>query len=109
MVVKALQQSKSSLPSWMRTIKWSSAFKRDHRKIKSASSRNFDVDFLLENVLMFLDSERPLPVGYRDHALSGKWKGYRECHLQPDLLLIYQRSASVLLLVRLGSHSELFR
>jgi mRNA interferase YafQ len=76
----------------MRTIKWSSAFKRDHRKIKSASFRSFDVDLLLENVLMFLDSERRLPERYRDHPLSGRWKGYRECHLIPDLLLIYQRS-----------------
>ena len=74
----------------MRTIKWSSAFKRDHRKIKSASSESFAVDLLLENVLMLLESERPLPDRNRDHPLSGKWKGYRECHILPDLLLIYQ-------------------
>ena len=43
-----------------------------------------------------------------DHALGGKWKGYRECHIRADLLLIYRKFNQTLLLVRLGSHSELF-
>ncbi|MGD1641148.1 type II toxin-antitoxin system YafQ family toxin [Klebsiella pneumoniae] len=46
---------------------------------------------------------------YRDHDLSGDWAGYRECHIKPDLLLIYRKSdADTLRLARLGSHSELF-
>lgn len=53
-------------------------------------------------------NQGPSAERYLDHPLSGKWKGYRDCHIRPDLLLIYQKSSSVLLLVRLGSHSELF-
>ena len=51
----------------------------------------------------------PLPERNRDHALSGNWSGYRECHVRPDLLLIYEMAEGVLRLIRLGSHSELFR
>ena len=51
---------------------------------------------------------KPLQDKHRDHGLSGKWKGYRDCHIKPDLVLIYKKSATVLSLVRLGSHAELF-
>lgn len=59
---------------------------------------------------MWSSFTRPLqPSKYRDHALIGDWSGYRECHLKPDLLLIYKKvEQSVLQLARLGSHSELF-
>jgi mRNA interferase YafQ len=91
----------------MLTIRWSSAFKRDYRKIKLSAHRN--IDSLLDPVLQVLAANQsPLAERYLDHPLSGKWKGYRDCHIRPDLLLIYQKSSSVLLLVRLGSHSELF-
>ena len=49
-----------------------------------------------------------LPARYRDHALAGNYSSFRECHLGGDWLLIYQRDAEVLILVRTGSHSELF-
>jgi mRNA interferase YafQ len=50
-----------------------------------------------------------LDARYRDHDFSGDWAGYRECHIKPDLLLIYRKSdADTLRLARLGSHSELF-
>jgi len=56
-----------------------------------------------------LAADRLLSEKHRDHALSGEWRDYRECHLKPDLLLIYRKPDSqVLQLVRLGSHSELF-
>ncbi|MFG7405636.1 type II toxin-antitoxin system YafQ family toxin [Klebsiella pneumoniae] len=56
-----------------------------------------------------LATDQPLDVRYRDHDLSGDWAGYRECHIKPDLLLIYRKSdADTLRLARLGSHSELF-
>ncbi len=56
-----------------------------------------------------LTDDKPLNARYRDHDLSGNWAGYRECHLKPDLLLIYRKSNSnILRLARLGSHSELF-
>lgn len=53
--------------------------------------------------------DQTLAPRYRDHELTGEWVGYRECHLKPDLLLIYQKDGETsLTLARLGSHSELF-
>jgi mRNA interferase YafQ len=58
---------------------------------------------------MVLASDQPLEPGYRDHELTGDWRGYRECHVRPDLLLIYKKTdVDILRLARLGSHSELF-
>ena len=51
----------------------------------------------------------PLPDTCRDHDLIGNWKGFRECHLKPDLLLIYRQIDDELQLARLGSHNELFK
>ena len=60
-------------------------------------------------VLDALVTDQPLDARYRDHDLSGDWAGYRECHVKPDLLLIYRKSdGDILGLARLGSHSELF-
>ena len=50
---------------------------------------------------------RPKIVVLRDHALAGKWKGFRDCHLEPDWVLIYEISAERLKLVRTGTHSDL--
>ena len=51
----------------------------------------------------------PLAPRYRDHDLSGEWAGYRDCHIKPDLVLIYRKpDADTLRLARLGSHSEMF-
>lgn len=92
----------------MRKIERSSAFKRDYKRIK-ATPRHRNVDVLLTQILSLLLDDRPLPESNRDHALSGNWSGYRECHLKPDLLLIYKKpDVEVLRLARLGSHSELF-
>jgi mRNA interferase YafQ len=87
-------------------IKWSSAFKRDYKKVKRGGRH--DIDSMLPAIVAMLLSFYPLDISYRDHPLHGKWEGYRECHLRPDLLLIYRKSGEVLLLARLGSHSELF-
>jgi mRNA interferase YafQ len=92
----------------MRRIERSTAFKRDYRRAKG-TIRYHDLDDRLAAVLELLISNRPLPARNRDHALSGNWADYRDCHLWPDLLLIYRKpSPDVLRLVRLGSHSELF-
>lgn len=92
----------------MRTIEWSKAIKKDYKRIK-ASPRHQDLDTLLGAILGLLMEDKPLPERCRDHALIGNWRGYRECHIKPDLLLIYNTTVSdVLLLARLGSHSELF-
>jgi mRNA interferase YafQ len=62
----------------------------------------------LVDVLLALRNDQPLAPNFHDHALTGHWKGHRECHIKPDLLLIYRKTDDqVLQLVRLGSHSEL--
>ena len=86
----------------MRTIDRSTAFKRDFKK-------HGEIDAALIEVLYKLISDEDLPEKYRDHSLSGDWSGYRECHVKPDLLLIYKKpDEETLRLARLGSHSELF-
>lgn len=92
----------------MRTIDRSSAFKRDYkREAKGQHRKTLDRD--LTPILVALVNDQPLEPSQRDHDLSGDWAGYRECHIKPDLLLIYRKSdASTLRLARLGSHSELF-
>ena len=91
----------------MLTIRRSSAFKRDYRKIK-ATLRFRDIDSLLVPILQLLLAGERLPPNLSDHPLSGPWEGYRDCHVCPDLILIYQKSEGVVVLHRLGSHSELF-
>lgn len=93
----------------MRTIERSSAFKRDYRRVHATPKHRKVLDALLKEVLAKLVVDQPLPEKNRDHTLTGDWAGYRECHLKPDLLLIYKNSEpNVLRLARLGSHSELF-
>jgi mRNA interferase YafQ len=62
----------------------------------------------LKTVIEALVDQKPLDDRYRDHSLVGVWKGYRECHVNPDWLLIYRVTPDELQLVRTGSHSELF-
>jgi len=93
----------------MRTIERSSAFRRDYKRAKATPRHKKDVDLLVSTVVELLLSDRVLPEKNRDHALTGAWMGYRECHIKPDLLLIYRKpDAHTLRLARLGSHSELF-
>ena len=92
----------------MRTIERATAFKRDYkREAKGRHRATLDDDLKL--VLVTLVTDQPLDAKYRDHDLIGDWAGYRECHLKPDLLLIYRKAESdTLRLARLGSHSALF-
>lgn len=93
----------------MRTIERSTAFKRDYKHIKATPRYRKDLDSLLSDVLMHLIADKTLPEKYLDHSLSGEWLGYRECHLKPNLLMIYSKpNSSTIRLARLGSHSELF-
>jgi mRNA interferase YafQ len=92
----------------MRTIERSSVFKRDYRR-EAKGRHRVTLDDELMSVLTALANDKPLEMRHRDHDLSGDWAGYRECHIKPDLLLIYRKpSAGILRLARLGSHSELF-
>lgn len=93
----------------MRTIERSSAFKRDYRRIKATPRYSRDIDSLLSAIITGLLADQLLPENQRDHALTGDWAGYRECHIKPDLLLIYRKpDEETLRLARLGSHAELF-
>lgn len=82
-------------------------FRRDV-KLAKKSGRNID---LLKRIVKLLADGQELPAGCRDHQLTGNWRNHRECHIEPDWLLIYRRDAEVLVLtlVRTGSHSELLR
>jgi mRNA interferase YafQ len=62
----------------------------------------------LKAVIEALCSRQPVPRELRDHALSGEWKGCRDCHVAPDWVLIYERAESRLILYRTGAHSDLF-
>lgn len=85
-------------------IRQSTKFRRD---IKRLSKQGFDLS-KIETVVKVLVAEEPLAEKYRDHPLSGNWVGYRDCHIQPDWLLIYRIVEDELQLTRTGSHAELF-
>ena len=92
----------------MRTVERTSAFKKDYKRTK-ANPRHKNVEMLLEEILGLLMKDRVLPEKHCDHVLAGAWNDHRECHLKPDLLLIYAKPGDeTLRLVRLGSHSDLF-
>jgi mRNA interferase YafQ len=91
----------------MRTVRYTRRFKRDYRREKSGQHRK-KLDALLMEVVKLLAADKPLPHRNFDHALSGEWSDHRDCHLRPDLILIYRKPGNDSLeLVRLGSHSEL--
>ena len=86
-------------------IRQSTRFRRDAKRMRRQGA-----DFsLLQSVIQQLTCEQPLAIQYRDHQLVGNWRGCRECHIQPDWLLIYRVEDDELQLVRMGSHAELFQ
>ncbi len=91
----------------MRAIERTTQFKRDYkREPKGQHRESLAHDFA--SVLTALANDQLLVEKYRDHALSGEWKDYRDCHIRPDLILVYRKpDADRLQLVRLGSHSNL--
>ena len=91
----------------MRRIERTKAFKRDYQRA-IATPKHRDLDNLLPAVLALLATDTALPARYVDHPLRGEWKDFRDCHVKPDLVLIYRKTGDdTLQLVRLGSHSEL--
>jgi mRNA interferase YafQ len=89
----------------MRRIERTNLFRRDFKREKRGQHRRD----LLTSVVSLIADDKPLPEKNRDHGLAGEWHVFRECHLRPDLLLIYRKvNTDVLQLVRMGSHSELF-
>jgi mRNA interferase YafQ len=92
----------------MREIERSNQFKRDYKR-EARDQRGKKLPGDLAAVLNPLVIDTALDGKYKDHSLSGEWKGYRDCHVWPDLVPIYSKpDAKTLRLVRLGSHSELF-
>ncbi len=88
----------------MRIIERSNVFKRDFKRLKSTPHYK-DIDASLAEVVAHLLADESLPENNRDRALGANWKGYRECHVQPDLVLLYRkRDAETLRLARLGAH-----
>lgn len=88
------------------TVKLTSKFKKDY-KLAKKQGKNMK---LLEEIVKTLAKGEKLSEKYYDHALSGNWVGHRECHIQPDWLLIYYQQDDILVLTlsRTGSHSDLF-
>jgi mRNA interferase YafQ len=91
----------------MREIEFTSQFRKDFTRVKK-DPNNKDLVSTLDPVLDHLINDEQLASNFRVHKLVGKYKGFEECHLKPDLLMIYLRIENKLRLVRLGSHSELF-
>lgn len=87
-------------------VKWTKQFKKDYKR---AMKRGRDID-LLDDTITKLANGEGLPEAMHDHELAGSWGGNRECHIQPDWLLVYriENDVLVLTLARTGSHSDLF-
>ena len=91
----------------MQEIRHTNRFKRDYKREKSGRhNKTLDVDLM--EVVALLATDTPLSRNKFDHQLSGEWSDYRDCHVKPDLVLIYSKPDDEHLdLVRLGSHSEI--
>ncbi len=89
----------------MRSIEIAGRFKRDYKREMKTDP---ELSGKLTPVIELLAADSELPERLSDHALQGDWKGFRDCHVKPDLILIYAKPEGVLSLARLGSHSEIF-
>ena len=89
----------------MREIVYTASFRKDYKRLSRSGRHDLN---LLKEILAMLAHDIPLPGRNCDHALSGDWDGCRECHIKPDWLLIYVVAPGELVLLRSGSHAELF-
>ncbi|MEI6058844.1 MAG: type II toxin-antitoxin system YafQ family toxin [archaeon] len=89
----------------MLEIIYASQFKKDFKKLRNLPLADLKAIF---DVISQLEQEQKLEPRYKDHELIGNWAAFRECHIKPDLLLIYQVQQNELQLARIGSHSDLF-
>ena len=91
----------------MRKLEPTTQFRRDYKRVSKGPLRDV-LAKELPATLNLLAQDAPLPERLRDHALTGEWRDHRDCHIRPDLLLIYSKpDDAVLQLVRLGSYSAL--
>ena len=86
----------------MRRIEWTTQFKRDFKRESKGKYRGAVLNSSLFSIIERLANDELIEACYCDHALSGNWKDYRDCHIKPDLVLIYQKTK--LKIIRLGSH-----
>ncbi len=86
-------------------IHYTTQFKKDYKRIKKQNKDLLKIRTVIEK----LSSGQYLEPRYKDHQLTGNWKGHRDCHIEPDWLLIYRISSDDLFLERTGTHSELFK
>lgn len=89
----------------MLNVRYSARFKKD---FKTCVKRGYKMT-LLQQAINTLRIPAPLPVKNKDHNLSGNYSGYKECHIEPDWLLIYKQTDDELRLDRTGTHSDLFK
>lgn len=88
----------------MRKPAYSGQFKRD---LKSVQKRGKDMEKIKKLMCLLID-EKPLPPQCRDHPLKGRWRSFRDAHIEPDWLLIYKISGDVVRFERTGRHSDVF-
>jgi mRNA interferase YafQ len=89
----------------MLTLKTTKRFKKDLKRVAKQGKNIDDLHYVVD----LLQAGKPLDAGFFDHSLTADWKGHRECHLEPDWLLIYRIKNNELVLVRTGRHAEMFR
>lgn len=94
--------------SFPRAVEYSKTFKKDWERL--SRSGRYDMN-RLKAALVLIFAKEPLGAEYKDHALTGNWDGFRECHVGGDFLLIYQLfgNDSIVVFTRVGTHSELFK
>lgn len=92
----------------MRQLERATRFKRDYKRLVASGDDNA-IAADLAAIVILLATDIPLAPRHRDHVLTDQWKGFRDCHVRPDTVLIHRKvGLDLLQLARLGSHSELF-
>ncbi|MBD3374343.1 type II toxin-antitoxin system mRNA interferase toxin, RelE/StbE family [candidate division KSB1 bacterium] len=86
-------------------IYYTTQFKKDYKRMQK-QDKNMDK---LKEIIEKLSANISLDPKYHDHSLAGEWSSHRDCHIEPDWILIYRKTADSLYLERMGSHSDLFR
>jgi len=89
-------------------LQLSTQYKKSLKRILQSGVKVNQRKEVLRFVIDSLLAKKALPLKYRDHALTGEWIGFMDCHLEPDLILIYRINDDILEFLRIGSHSELF-
>lgn len=89
----------------MLELSFTNQFKKDFKIIRKLPFKDLKITF---DIISKLEKQEKLEANFKDHDLIGDYIGYRECHIKPDLLLIYKANETELILTRIGSHSELF-